>query len=235
MGARPVPVNPGGKRVVNGWDFHYMKWNSPDQASDTPNFKSRSGGATSTNPFPDNRKGQLDYELLKKMKLTKKRIVEGEALFFLQLPAGAAADVAVAAKELGISFVLRECNVANDMQHMLFPKCIESMFKDSNVTGNIVKGLRASTSAMSLLSMGDDTTASDGNTAATDSKRRKVTYSCSYQSSKGHKTSGDQSYIGCTPCYLLGMYQPNIAPAIPAVVNAILKPLETNKAIEELM
>jgi hypothetical protein len=83
-GARPVPSNPEGKRVVNGWEFHYEKWNSPDQASDSPNFKSRSG-ATSTNPFPDNRKGRLDYELLKKMKLTKRRIVEGDALFFLQL------------------------------------------------------------------------------------------------------------------------------------------------------
>jgi hypothetical protein len=89
--------------------------------------------------------------------------------------AGAAADVAVAAKELGISFVLRECNVVDDMQRMLFPEGIESVFKNSNGTGNVVEGLRASTSAMSLSSMGDDTTISDGNTAATDSKRGKVT------------------------------------------------------------
>jgi hypothetical protein len=74
-GARPMPVNPEGKRVVNGWEFHYEKWNSPDQASDTPNFKSQSG-ATSTNPFPDNRKGRLDYELLKKMKLTKSGLLK---------------------------------------------------------------------------------------------------------------------------------------------------------------
>jgi hypothetical protein len=80
-GARPVPVDPQGKRVVDGWEFHYEKWNSPDQGSSTG---SRSG-ATSTNPFPDNRKGRLDYQLLKRMKLTKKRIEEGDALFFLQL------------------------------------------------------------------------------------------------------------------------------------------------------
>ena len=63
------------------WEFHYEKWNS-DQASAAHTSRS---GATSTNPFPDNRKGRLDYNLLKKMKLTKRRIVEGDALFFLQL------------------------------------------------------------------------------------------------------------------------------------------------------
>jgi hypothetical protein len=62
-GARPVQADPEGKQVVNGWEFHYEKWNSPDQASATPNFKSQSG-ATSTNHFPNNRKGRLDYELL---------------------------------------------------------------------------------------------------------------------------------------------------------------------------
>jgi hypothetical protein len=87
---------------------------------------------------------------------------------------GAAADVAVAAKELGISFVLRECNVVDDMQRMLFPEGIESVFK--NADDNCVGGLKASISAMSLSSMGDDTTVSDGgNTAATDSKRGKIT------------------------------------------------------------
>jgi hypothetical protein len=78
-GARPVPVDPQGKRVVDGWEFHYQKWNQHSASAG-----SRSG-ATSTNPFPDSRKGRLDYELLKRMKLTKKRIVEGDALFFLQL------------------------------------------------------------------------------------------------------------------------------------------------------
>jgi hypothetical protein len=53
-GARLVPVNQQGQRVVDGWEFHREKWNS-DQASSSNN-KSRSG-ATSTNPFPDDRKG----------------------------------------------------------------------------------------------------------------------------------------------------------------------------------
>jgi hypothetical protein len=81
-GARPVPVNQQGKRVVDGWEFHYEKWES-DLALGATN-KNRSG-TTSTNPFPDNRKGRLDYDLLKRMKLTKKGIVEGDALFFFQL------------------------------------------------------------------------------------------------------------------------------------------------------
>jgi hypothetical protein len=48
------------------------------------NNKSQSG-ATDTTPFPENRKGRLDYKLLKRIKLTKKRIVDGDALFFFQL------------------------------------------------------------------------------------------------------------------------------------------------------
>ena len=79
-GAKPVPVNAEGKRIVDGWEFHYDKWISEAAA----NEKNRSG-ATSTAPFPESRKGRLDYDLLKKMKLTKKRLVEGDALFFLQL------------------------------------------------------------------------------------------------------------------------------------------------------
>jgi hypothetical protein len=78
-GARPVPANQQGKRVVDGWEFHYGKW-----VNGMNNTKSRSG-ATNTNAFPENRKGRLDYRLLKRMKLTKKRIVEGDALFFFQL------------------------------------------------------------------------------------------------------------------------------------------------------
>ena len=81
-GARPVPINADGKRVVDGWEFHYEKW--VNTSSTHGNTKYRSG-ATNTNPFPDNRKGRLDYDLLKRLKLTKKRLVEGDSLFFLQL------------------------------------------------------------------------------------------------------------------------------------------------------
>jgi hypothetical protein len=79
-GARPILFNQQGKRVVDGWEFHYEKWESPE----TTNNKKRSR-ATSTSPFLENWKGRLDYELLKQMKLTKKRIVEGDALRFFQL------------------------------------------------------------------------------------------------------------------------------------------------------
>ena len=79
-GARPVPANDEGKRIIDGWEFHYDKWISEAAA----NEKSRSG-ATNTTPFPESRKGRLDYDLLKRMRLTKKRLVEGDALFFLQL------------------------------------------------------------------------------------------------------------------------------------------------------
>jgi hypothetical protein len=78
-GARPVPVDPQGKRVVDEWELHYQKWNQHSASAGSQS------GATSTNTFPNSRKGRLDYELLKQMKLTKKRIVEGDALFFLQL------------------------------------------------------------------------------------------------------------------------------------------------------
>jgi hypothetical protein len=46
--------------------------------------KSQSG-ATNTAEVPECRKGQLDCDLLRQIKVTKKRTIEGDALFFLQL------------------------------------------------------------------------------------------------------------------------------------------------------
>jgi hypothetical protein len=43
------------------------------------------GGATTENPYPDERKGHLDYGLLKKLGLNKRRIMSGDAFFFYQL------------------------------------------------------------------------------------------------------------------------------------------------------
>ena len=77
-GARPVPQDAEGKRGMAGWEFHYDHWENPDGAK----FRS---GATRHNPFPANRKGNLDYDLLKKMGLTKERLVSHDALFFWQL------------------------------------------------------------------------------------------------------------------------------------------------------
>jgi hypothetical protein len=59
-------------------DFHYDKWENPDDAK----FQS---GTMGNSPFPDNRKGKLDYDLLKKMGLTRTRLENHDALFFWQL------------------------------------------------------------------------------------------------------------------------------------------------------
>jgi hypothetical protein len=86
---------------------------------------------------------------------------------------GAAADVAVAAKELGIAFVLRKCEVINSMQMMLFPDGIGAMFKNEDA---VVGGLKASTSALSLASMDTNGSGTSGGTSLqTDSKRGKTT------------------------------------------------------------
>ena len=77
-GARPVPEDAEGKRQSAGWDFHYEKWTNPSDKK----FRS---GATRIDPFPDCRKGNLDYALLQKMGLTKKRLENHDALFFWQL------------------------------------------------------------------------------------------------------------------------------------------------------
>ena len=78
-GAMPVPADTAGNRKKAGWDFYYDKWYNPEETK----FQS---GASHQNPFPaSNRKGQLDYDLLKKMGLTKSRLLSHDALFFWQL------------------------------------------------------------------------------------------------------------------------------------------------------
>jgi len=90
---------------------------------------------------------------------------------------GAAADVAVAAKELGIKFVLKNCEVMDEMQRMLFPEGIGNIFRGEDQVG----GLKPSASACSLDSMSDllsgmdDLTTMSGDTTGTDSKRGKRT------------------------------------------------------------
>ena len=80
-GARPVPIDPAtGKRKRGEWEFHYKGWK---QSNDNPSFVRQ--GASKDNMFPSDRKAQLDGDLLKKMGLTKKRMVDGDALFFYQL------------------------------------------------------------------------------------------------------------------------------------------------------
>jgi len=87
----------------------------------------------------------------------------------------AAADVAIAAKELGVHFVLKECDVINEMQRMLFPDGIELIFGTSEES---TSGLKASTSALSLASLdittGTSVTSMD-KSIGTDTKRGKTT------------------------------------------------------------
>lgn len=84
----------------------------------------------------------------------------------------AAADLAIAAKEIGIIFVLKQCDVMNTLQRMLFPDGLQNLFGQSKAEG----GLRPSTSALSLSSMDmDDTTVTTMGSGGTDSKRGKST------------------------------------------------------------
>jgi hypothetical protein len=94
-----------------------------------------------------------------------------------QSRSGAAADVAVAAREIGIGFVLRKCGVQDDMQRTLFPQGMASLFQQSkpdDESDDIVSGLKPSMSSLSLASM-DDTTVTTMNSTGTDSKRGKST------------------------------------------------------------
>ncbi len=87
--------------------------------------------------------------------------------------AGAAADVAIAAKELGVAFVLKECQLVNEMQRMLFPEGIEAIFSSEDANSG---GLKPSASAVSLSSLADATCSTgDSLTIGTDSKRGKPT------------------------------------------------------------
>jgi len=81
-GATPVPADANGTRAVEDWQFHYKGWEKDD------GYVYRSG-ATRENMFPDERKGCLDVQLLKKLDLNAARMEETDgapdALFFYQL------------------------------------------------------------------------------------------------------------------------------------------------------
>ena len=78
LGQGLVPPDAEGRRQKAGWDFHYTGWSQSD------GFMFRSG-ATYDDPFPDSRKGNLDYALLKHMGLTKDKLLKHDAFFFWQL------------------------------------------------------------------------------------------------------------------------------------------------------
>ena len=84
---------------------------------------------------------------------------------------GAAADVAIAARELGVSFVFKECHVMDEMQRMLFPEGIETLFSRDD---DSAPRLKPSSSALSLTSL-ENTSVTSATTYGTDSKRGKTT------------------------------------------------------------
>jgi len=87
---------------------------------------------------------------------------------------GAAADVAIAAKELGIKFVLKDCEVMDEMQKMLFPQGITKTFENDDASSGGLKPSASAVSLASMVSMDDMTTFTDV-TTGTDSKRGKST------------------------------------------------------------
>ena len=79
-GATVVPENAQGKRIVNGWEFHYDGW-SHDIFDQTTYART---GATKADIKPKTRRGSLDTTLLKTHGLNKER-VNRDPLFFFQL------------------------------------------------------------------------------------------------------------------------------------------------------
>ena len=78
-GAIPVPINEEtGKRTSGNWEFFYNGWKQEDP---NPNYVRT--GANKDTVFPPDRKAKLDGELLKKMGLTRERMIEGDVLFFI--------------------------------------------------------------------------------------------------------------------------------------------------------
>jgi len=83
-GATPVPANTGGKRLNNGFKFHYNGW-TRDEADPVARIV-----ASHDNMFPAYQKGRPDGKLLAKLGLNKERMLDQDdcapdALFFYQL------------------------------------------------------------------------------------------------------------------------------------------------------
>ncbi len=76
-GAMPVPKNKLGQRKVGDWEFFYKGWSNPN----APYRR----GATTANLFPQETEGNLCAMTLKKLGLTRSKMVDTDALFFLQL------------------------------------------------------------------------------------------------------------------------------------------------------
>ena len=72
-----MPCNEQGKRIVNGWEFHYQGWEREN--------KKFQCGATTSNFFPKEMEGCLDADELEKLGLDCHQMNKCDALFFFQL------------------------------------------------------------------------------------------------------------------------------------------------------
>jgi len=80
-GATAVPISEEtGKRQSNGYEFFYNGWKQENPTRENCRF-----GASRDELFPPDRQVQLDINYLKKMGLTRQRMVECDTLFFYQL------------------------------------------------------------------------------------------------------------------------------------------------------
>jgi hypothetical protein len=80
-GAVPVLINAvTGKREAGRYEFFYKVWKEENPSRENCRF-----GATREDLFPADRDVTLDVTFLKKLGLSKQRMVEWDALFFYQL------------------------------------------------------------------------------------------------------------------------------------------------------
>ena len=73
----PIPQDSSVKRQINGWEFHYNDWDGGAGTHTTP--------VDDAKTFPPECKRFLDRDVLRKLGLTKHRMVVQDALFFYQL------------------------------------------------------------------------------------------------------------------------------------------------------
>lgn len=81
-GTKYCPMDGDGIRQSNGWKFHYGSWEHNHVQHGTQPFRS---GATTANMFPSSRSGCLDTKKLQQLGMTRNRMQQEDALFFLQL------------------------------------------------------------------------------------------------------------------------------------------------------
>jgi hypothetical protein len=80
-GAVPVPMNAKtGKRELGGYEFFYQRRKNKNLTGENCRF-----GASRENLFPEDSDVKLDGTFLKKLGLTKQKMVECNALFFYRL------------------------------------------------------------------------------------------------------------------------------------------------------